>query len=141
MVEGNRILRLQADQVAIGRRLDNDLVLDNPRVSRRHALIQSSSGQFTIKDLQSTAGTLVNGRRIRSVVLQPGDVIRLAEIELVYGESPGEPPTTAAPYKGPPPGVAGEPPETTFTTRSLDSPDTEEPPRDPNPSPSGGQPL
>ncbi len=128
VVEGKRLFRLESDSVAIGRRLDNDLVLDNPRVSRRHAVIENSGGQFVIQDLQSTAGTLVNGRRIRTTALHPGDVIRLAETELVYGESPGEPPTQAAPYEGPQAGMAGPPPDTTLATTNLDSPVTERPP-------------
>jgi hypothetical protein len=122
VVGGQRIFRLETESVAIGRRLDNDLVIDNPRVSRRHALIQGSAGRYLIKDLQSTAGTLVNGRRIRTVALVPGDVIRLAEIELVYGESPGEPPAKAAPYSGPPAGPAGLEHDTTLATTHFDRP-------------------
>lgn len=132
VLAGRRIFRLQSDSVAIGRRLDNDLVIEDPRVSRRHALIQASGGQFLIQDLRSTAGTLVNGRRIRSVALRPGDVIRLAETELVYGESPGEPPTQAAPYEGPSAGDKGPPQDTTLATMHLDPPVTEKPPDSPS---------
>jgi hypothetical protein len=128
VVAGKRIFKLDSETVAVGRRLDNDLVIDNPRVSRRHAIIQADQGQFVIKDLQSTAGTLVNGRRIRAVVLKPGDVIRLAETELVYGESPGEPPTKGAPYEEPPAGPYGEPPETPLETIQFEPPVTEESP-------------
>lgn len=128
VLSGRRIFRLQADRVAIGRRLDNDLVIDDPRVSRRHALILGSGGQFLIQDLRSTAGTLVNGRRIRSVALHPGDVIRLAETELVYGESPGEPPTQAAPYEGPPAGPEGPHQDTTLATMRLNPTEPNMPP-------------
>jgi hypothetical protein len=122
VVSGQQIFRLEAENVAIGRRLDNDLVIDNPRVSRKHALIQVKEGRFVIQDLHSTAGTLVNGRRIRSMVLEPGDVIRLAEAELVYGESPGEPPTKAIPYEGPPGEMLGRQQDTTLGTFRLDEP-------------------
>ncbi len=125
VVGGTHIFRLQADEVAIGRSLDNDLVIDNPRVSRRHSLIQSSGGQFSIQDLHSTAGTQVNGRRVRSEMLHPGDVIRLAETELVYGESPGEPPTQAAPYQGPLTSAAGPQQVTSPATTHHNAPVTE----------------
>lgn len=131
VVDGSWIFRLVTDRVAIGRKLDNDLVLDNPRVSRRHALIQNSAGQFVIEDLQSTAGTMVNGRPIRSVALQPGDVIRMAESELVYGESPGEPPSRVAPYEGPAAGVRAKPSDTTLAIDQLNAPGTESPPGEP----------
>jgi len=137
VLAGRRIFRLQSDRVAIGRRLDNDLVIEDPRVSRRHALIQASGGQFSIQDLRSKAGTLVNGRSVRSVALHPGDVIRLAETELVYGESPGEPPTQAAPYEGPPVGADGHPQDTTQATMHLKPPVTDKPP-DSHSSPARG---
>jgi hypothetical protein len=137
VLAGRRIFRLQSDKVSIGRRLDNDLVIEDRRVSRRHALIQASGGQFLIQDLRSTAGTLVNGRRVRSVALHPGDVIRLAETELVYGESPGEPPTQAAPYEGPPSAEEGPPQDTTLSTIRFDPPVTDKPP-EPSSSPSEG---
>jgi hypothetical protein len=129
VVGGQRIYHIQTETVAIGRRLDNDLVLESPRVSRRHALIQASGGRYLIQDLHSTAGTLVNGRRVRSVLLQPGDVIRLAEAELVYGESPGEPPTKAAPYEVPPASLAGPQTDTELGAHSAAQPPLTEQPK------------
>lgn len=72
--------------VNIGRRSDNHLVIQDPRVSREHAQIRFSRGQFVLFDLNSTGGTMVNGQRIRQWTLKPGDVVSLAGLPLIYGE-------------------------------------------------------
>lgn len=73
-------------EVAIGRQ-DADLVLQDPEVSRRHAVLRRSGETVVIEDLGSTNGTFVNGERIRGhVTVGPGDEIRVGrttlEIEL-----------------------------------------------------------
>jgi hypothetical protein len=69
----------------IGRRLENDLVIEDPRISREHAQIRLVKGQFVIFDLDSSGGTFVNSIRVTQQPLFPGDVISLAGIPLVYG--------------------------------------------------------
>lgn len=86
IVEGNRIFPLNRTVINIGRRPDNHLVLSDPRVSRAHAQIRAIRGQYVIFDLNSTGGTLVNGRRINQCALKPGDVISLSGVPLIYGE-------------------------------------------------------
>ncbi len=87
IVERSQVFRLNRPLINIGRRLDNHLVLDDPRVSRAHAQIRVQHGRFVIHDLSSTGGTYVNGKRITgSCVLQPGDVISLAGVALVFGQ-------------------------------------------------------
>lgn len=73
----------------IGRKPEaNDIVLNNPTVSREHALIREGGGVFTIYDRGSTGGTLVNSQRIRQpVILYHGDVIELGEVRLVFMSS------------------------------------------------------
>jgi hypothetical protein len=135
VVGGSQRFNLKTDETKIGRRMDNDLVLDNPRVSRTHAVILRSGGHFAIHDLDSTAGTVVNGRRIESAELAPGDVIQLADIELVYGERPGEPPAQAPDYVPPSPSLGQ--PLTEFLTegaRSDPPPTSQPPPTSPRPS-------
>lgn len=78
-----RRVALSAGPLAIGRDPDNDLVLDDRRISRRHAEIRLRLGRFTLYDLDSTNGTYVNGRRVAEVVLQPGDRIQIGGTELV----------------------------------------------------------
>jgi len=68
----------------IGRRRDNTIVLDDPRVSRHHCQLRYRFGAYVLYDLGSRAGTYVNNQRISEVVLQPGDVIALAGERLVY---------------------------------------------------------
>lgn len=86
IVEGDRVFPLNRKVINIGRRPDNHLVLSDPRVSRSHAQLRAIRGQYVIFDLNSTGGTLVNGRRIQQSTLTPGDVISLSGLPLIYGE-------------------------------------------------------
>ena len=64
-------------QLVLGRG-DADIVIDDPEISRRHALMSTRDGAIEIEDLDSLNGTWVNEHRIESAVrLAPGDVIRL----------------------------------------------------------------
>lgn len=76
---------LTSAQITIGRsKAGNDLVLNDPQASRNHAVISMENGVYTIKDLQSTNGTIVNGRQITSRVLVDGDVIEIGDTVLVF---------------------------------------------------------
>jgi hypothetical protein len=67
---------LDSARSTIGRSRDADCVLRDPNVSRRHAeLRRSPSGDWTIADLGSTNGVKVNGRRVGSTRLSPGDQV------------------------------------------------------------------
>ncbi|MBM3137959.1 MAG: FHA domain-containing protein [Chloroflexi bacterium] len=68
----------------IGRREDNELVVDNLLVSRLHAQIRAINGRHVLFDIDSTAGTKVNGQRIKQQALAPGDVIEIADYSLIY---------------------------------------------------------
>lgn len=86
IVEGVKVFPLNEAVVNIGRRLDNQLVIDDPRVSRNHAQLRSIKGRFVVFDLNSTGGTFVNGQRTSQSVLYPGDVISLAGVALIFGQ-------------------------------------------------------
>jgi len=94
---------------SIGRGPGNQLVIDEPAVSRRHALIDATQGGYVIEDLNSRNGLLVNGQRHEVAVLRSGDVIGIGSVRLVFtlrdatGEDTGE---HAAPAVRPEPGVA-----------------------------------
>jgi hypothetical protein len=88
IVDGNQVYPLNQMVINIGRRQDNHLVLQDPRVSRAHAQIRAIRGQYIVFDLNSTGGTMVNGRRINQCALKPGDVISLSGVPLIYGEDP-----------------------------------------------------
>lgn len=91
IVDGVRVFPLNSVMINIGRREDNQLVIDDPRISRLHAQLRVVRGQFVIFDLDSTGGTFVNGQRIRQQVLRAGDVISLAGVPLVFGQETPEP--------------------------------------------------
>lgn len=86
IVDGVKVFPLLESVVNIGRRLDNKLVIDDPRISRNHAQLRAIKGRYVIFDLNSTGGTFVNGQRTSQSVLYPGDVISLAGVPLVFGQ-------------------------------------------------------
>src|SRR5262245_32477599 len=61
----------------IGRDSTNDLTLQDPLISRRHALIRQEHDQIVITDLQSGNGTWIDGQRIEQALLRDGTAIRL----------------------------------------------------------------
>ena len=70
---------LTSAETLIGRNPTTDVTLLDEGISREHAviLIDEESGVHTIEDLQSTNGTKVNGKRVRSADLSSGDLIEL----------------------------------------------------------------
>ncbi|MGE5073268.1 MAG: FHA domain-containing protein [Anaerolineae bacterium] len=86
IVDGVKVIPLTQPLIRIGRRLENNLVLDDPRVSRTHAELRAINGRYVLFDLNSTGGTFVNGLKITQSVVYPGDVISLAGVNLVYGQ-------------------------------------------------------
>ena len=66
----------------IGRGRDNDIVLRDERVSRRHGQLSARQGNLVFTDLGSTNGSFVNGTRVSEIVLGSGDVVRLGNSTL-----------------------------------------------------------
>lgn len=70
-------------ELILGRESE-ELILHHQSVSRKHALIQKNEqNQILITDLNSRNGILVNGKRIKSCVLNPGDVVRMGSVSFV----------------------------------------------------------
>jgi hypothetical protein len=93
ILDGARTIPLQHSIVSLGRRFDNHIIVDDPRVSRAHAQLRLRFGHYVVYDLGSTGGTFVNGQRVDECVLRPGDVISLGGVTLIYGEDgPGTAP-------------------------------------------------
>jgi hypothetical protein len=86
IVDGSRSVPLTRDIFNVGRRPDNDLVLDDPRVSRHHLQLRLRYGRYVLYDAQSRGGTYVNGQRTTEHILAPGDVIQIGGTSLLYME-------------------------------------------------------
>jgi hypothetical protein len=86
ILHGTKIIPLTQSVINIGRRLDNHIVIDDPRVSRNHAQLRAIKGRFVVFDLNSTGGTFVNGQPANQSVLYPGDVVSLAGVTLIFGQ-------------------------------------------------------
>jgi len=86
IVNGTDVFSLDQTVINIGRRNNNQLEIDDPRVSRQHAQIRAIHGRYEIFDLDSTGGTFINQKRITQCLLRPGDVISLAGVHLIYGQ-------------------------------------------------------
>ncbi len=71
-------------EVVVGREDGSDLVLDEPDVSRRHALVLPRERGHAVRDLGSTNGTWVNDAEIEEAALRGGDQIRLGSAVLKY---------------------------------------------------------
>jgi len=71
-------------RITIGRTPDNDIVLDNRGVSRRHAQIEFGENQAVIIDNESLNGTFVNSRRVSEEVLKESDAINIGKYTLVF---------------------------------------------------------
>jgi phosphoserine phosphatase RsbU/P len=85
-VQGNeqRIINLDHSPFSVGRKVDKDLVIADPRVSRDHALIVSENGEFSVVDQGSKHGTFVNGERIQQKTLARNDRLEFGVREVAY---------------------------------------------------------
>jgi adenylate cyclase len=76
------------DGMSIGRIEGNDVVIDHPSVSRRHAMIERRGGQLWVVDLNSTNGVRVNGARVSEARLTPEDRISIGSAEATVKAAP-----------------------------------------------------
>src|SRR6185295_10134419 len=76
---------VDGESVTVGRAPTNAIVVKDERCSRNHAEVFQSQGQWTLRDLDSRNGTLVDGQRIRSdYSLQAGDIVRIGNSHLAF---------------------------------------------------------
>lgn len=93
-----RVLLLDGDRLTVGSAPDNDVVVDDPSVSRVHAVVQRLGGRWFIEDCGSRNGTSVNGRRLTGLAaIRANDEVRLgrARLELRGEAMPAGRPTDA----------------------------------------------
>ncbi len=68
-------------ELTLGRAVDNDLILDDPSLSREHAWLRRlGGGRLEVEDRNSANGTYVNGRKVDRAQLGPGDTLRFGEL-------------------------------------------------------------
>ena len=81
---GDSVVELDRQVTTIGRLPDRDIVLDDIGVSRVHAEVRRSGHGFTIFDVGSANGVVVNGERVDQHRLADGDTIRLGDVEITF---------------------------------------------------------
>ena len=85
---------LASKEVTVGRVADNKIQIEHASVSGHHAIFKLDQLDYTIKDLDSTNGTRINGERVTQQKLRRNDILRLGNIELLYDsehQPPGQP--------------------------------------------------
>jgi hypothetical protein len=121
IVAGKEHVVLDRPILTVGRSAECDIVLDDRRVSRRHARLHWRFDRFILTDLGSRGGTFVNNLAVEECVLQPNDVIRVGETTLLYAEG-GLQEEARGPQEG----------DTALLGRSPDEMDTRPLPRRPD---------
>jgi sigma-B regulation protein RsbU (phosphoserine phosphatase) len=79
-----RTLSIDHSPFTVGRKVDKDVVVADPRVSRDHALIISENGKFVVVDQGSKHGTFVNGERVDRKELEHNDRLEFGVRDVVY---------------------------------------------------------
>jgi hypothetical protein len=82
LVMGARRLQISKRVTTLGRSKDNDVVVNDPNASRRHAEIRHVGLDYFLVDLESTNGLEVNGRKSRRHALAAGDVITIGTTQI-----------------------------------------------------------
>ncbi|HEU4322029.1 MAG TPA: winged helix-turn-helix domain-containing protein [Roseiflexaceae bacterium] len=73
--------------LTLGRDTTNDIVIDHPLASRRHARLETDGSLYMVRDLDSTNGTFVNGDRISgTVTLHNQDRVWIADTEIIFND-------------------------------------------------------
>ncbi len=85
-INGGQTFVLRDLIITVGRDLSNDIVIQDPEISRHHARLRRWKNGYSIEDTASTNGTFVNGHRLKEArVLETDDVVRLGtRVQLQY---------------------------------------------------------
>ena len=81
----NFTFEINLPEVTIGRELKNDLVLDDPRVSRLHATVEWRGGQFVLADASSYGTWVYLGNQAEAVVLRRTECVLAGSGQIVPG--------------------------------------------------------
>ncbi len=113
---------LSTEATRIGRDSENDVVVDDPAVSREHATISFENGRYVVEDAGSSSGTVVEGTATGGqTLLSSGSTLQLGETELVFMQS-----ESAAPLSGTgmATGIGGAEPGRPGETMVMEQPST-----------------
>jgi hypothetical protein len=83
VIAGQRI-NIWQDETVIGRSRVCDVQIQDPKISRQHAMLRLYKGNYFLQDMQSSRGTLVNDQRVQNHLLKDGDHIRVGDTVLVF---------------------------------------------------------
>jgi len=78
-----RLIDLKLGANRVGRHPDNDFTIEHSTISSVHCEMVLKDSGVTLRDLESTNGTFVNGQRVREMDLVPGQIVRLGDVELM----------------------------------------------------------
>jgi pSer/pThr/pTyr-binding forkhead associated (FHA) protein len=84
LIVNSEVFAINSGLTNLGRKLDNHIVINDPRISRNHAQIRIVDNQYILLDLNSTGGTTVNGKKVSKSVLYSGDLISLAGVAIKF---------------------------------------------------------
>lgn len=77
-------IKLDKPVTTVGRKADNDIVLDNSTISGHHCKLYEAGGVWFIEDLNSTNGTFVNGKKVLKAGLRNNDSISIVKYFLIF---------------------------------------------------------
>ena len=77
-------------ECTVGRATENQLVLDDPSLSRKHAQLRGQGRRLDVEDLGSSNGTFVNGRKVGRASAVPGDSVRFGELSFRVEDERGQ---------------------------------------------------
>ena len=89
-----QVVELKKSLINIGREETNDIVIKDKFISRHHLQLRKRFGAYTLFDVDSSGGTMVNDTQVREHRLQNGDVIQIGHTKIIYTDEaqdhPGE---------------------------------------------------
>ncbi|MCH7706061.1 MAG: FHA domain-containing protein [Chloroflexi bacterium] len=113
---------LSTEATKIGRGSENDVVVDDPAVSREHATISFENGHYVVEDAGSSGGTIVEGTAAGGqTILSSGSTLQLGETELVFMQSDSPAPMSGT---GMGTGIGGGEPGRPGETLVMEQPST-----------------
>jgi pSer/pThr/pTyr-binding forkhead associated (FHA) protein len=84
LIVNRQMIPLVKPKTTLGRHLTNDIVFHEEFLSRHHAEISYEDGRYVVFDKGSTSGTYVNGKKIEKCILNSGDLISFANINIMF---------------------------------------------------------